>query len=59
MANNVNILVNSVVLNYMALHDEVGAFSNLYQSLGVGTGLGSDLDQYIAFQNIVTGTVPA
>ena len=37
MANNVNLLVNTVILNYMALHDEEGAFSNLYQSLGVGT----------------------
>ncbi len=59
MANNVNLLVNSVVLNYMALHDEVGLFNGLYQSLGISHGLGSDLDQYIAFQNIVTGTVPA
>jgi len=59
MANNVNLLVNSVILNYMALHDEVGAFGNIYQSLGISHGLGSDLDRYIAFENIVTGTVPA
>ena len=59
MANNVNLLVNSVVLNYLALHDEVGLFDGLYQSLGISHGLGSSLDQYIAFQNIVTGTVPA
>jgi hypothetical protein len=59
MANNVNLLVNSVVLNYMALHNEIGAFDSLYQSLGISHGLGSDLDPYIAFENIVTGTVPA
>ncbi len=59
MANNVNLLVNSVVLNYMALHGEEGNFAGLYQSLGISHGLGSNIDQYIAFQNIVSGTVPA
>jgi len=59
MANNVNLLVNSVVLNYMALHGEVGLFDGLYQSLGISHGLGSDLNAYIAFENIVNGTVPA
>jgi len=59
MANNVNLLVNSVVLNYLALHNEVGQFDSLYQSLGISHGLGSDLDKFIAFQNIVDGIVPA
>ncbi len=59
MANNVNLLVNSVILNYMALHGEEGAFDALYQSLQISHGLGSSIDDYIAFQNIVTGTVPA
>ena len=58
MANNVNLLVNAVVLNYMALHNQVGDFTNLYTSLGISHGLGADLDRYIAFQNIVDGTVP-
>ena len=60
MANNVNQLVNSVVLNYMALHDEVtnGDFSAVYQGLGIGHGLGADLDRYVAFESIVSGTVP-
>ena len=58
MANNVNILVNSVVLNYMALHNQIGDFENLYASLGLNHGLGTDLDRYIAFNNIVNGTVP-
>ena len=61
MANNVNQLVNSVVLNYMALHDQVnnGDFSAIYQNLGIGHGLGTDLDRYVAFESIVSGTVPA
>ena len=59
MANNVNLLVNSVILNYMALHGEEGNFDGLYQSLGISHGLGGNIDQYIAFQNIVSGTVPA
>jgi hypothetical protein len=60
MANNVNLLVNSVVLNYMALHDQVnnGAFSSIYQQLGISHGLGSDLERYIAFNPIVNNTVP-
>ena len=59
MANNVNLLVNSVVLNYMALHGETGQFGNIYQQLGIGHGLGSDLDRWVAFNPIVNGTVPA
>ena len=61
MANNVNLLVNSVVLNYMALHGQVstGEFDALYQGLGIGHGLGSDLDRFTAFEPIVNGTVPA
>ena len=61
MANNVNLLVNSVVLNYMALHDQVnnGGFSSIYQQLGISHGLGSDLERYIAFNPIVNNIVPA
>ena len=60
MANNVNNLVNAVVLNYMALHDQVnnGDFAQIYQNLGIGHGLGSDLSRYIAFNPIVSGRVP-
>jgi hypothetical protein len=59
MANNVNLLVNSVVLNYLALHGQVGQFASIYQQLGIGHGLGSDLDRWVAFNPIVNGTVPA
>ena len=60
MANNVNLLVNSVVLNYMALHGQVttGEFAAIYQSLGIGHGLGNDLDRFTAFEPIVNRTVP-
>ena len=59
MANNVNLLVNSVVLNYLALHDQIGDFPGIYQSLGLSHGLGADLDRLVAFEPIVSGTVPA
>ena len=59
MANNVNLLVNSVVLNYLALHGQVGQFASIYQQLGIGHGLGSDLNRWVAFNPIVNGTVPA
>jgi hypothetical protein len=58
MGNNVNLLVNSVVLNYMALHGEQGQFDALYQSLGISHGLGSDLDSLTAFAPIVNGIIP-
>ncbi|MDJ0710025.1 MAG: general secretion pathway protein GspF [Woeseiaceae bacterium] len=57
MANNVNALVNSVILNYMALHGEQGQFNALYQALGISHGLGSDLDSLTAFAPIVNGTI--
>ncbi|MEJ2256807.1 MAG: general secretion pathway protein GspF [Woeseiaceae bacterium] len=59
MANNVNLLVNAVVLNYVALHGEIGQFASIYQQLGIGHGLGNDLDRFVAFNPIVNGTVPA
>jgi hypothetical protein len=61
MANNVNLLVNSVVLNYMALHGEQGQFPYLLdpnRQVGWNHGLGTDLERFIAFEPIVSGTVP-
>jgi len=46
-ANNVNMLVQTVLLNYMALHGDQGNYSGLF-----GNGLGTDLDSLIAFQSI-------
>ncbi len=48
-ANNVNLLVEMIVLNYMALHGEQGNFATLFPN----NGLGSDLDKYLAFNSIV------
>ena len=48
-ANNVNLLVNTVVLNYMALHGEQAGFSALFN--GGNHGLG-DIDAAIAFAQI-------
>ena len=53
-ANNVNLLVQTVLLNYMALHGEAGQFNAMFgNALGTGTGL----DGMIAFESIVTGTI--
>ncbi len=54
-ANNVNLLVETVLLNYMALHGEQGNFATLFP----GHGLGSPAlrDSLTAFQPIVSGTI--
>ncbi|MDH3266194.1 MAG: general secretion pathway protein GspF, partial [Gammaproteobacteria bacterium] len=52
-ANNVNLLVNTVILNYMALHGEQGAFANVFMN----HGLGADLDRLTAFEPICQGTI--
>ncbi len=35
-ANNVNLLVETVILNYMALHGQAGQFGNVFPSNGLG-----------------------
>ena len=54
-ANNVNLLVETLLLNYMALHGEAGQFASRFpgHSLGNSTMLG----RLTAFQPIVSGTV--
>ena len=54
-ANNVNLLVETVILNYMALHGEQGQFATRFP----GNGLGSATlqDSLIAFNPIVNGTI--
>jgi hypothetical protein len=49
-ANNVNLLVQTVLLNYMALHGEAGNYNTLF---GSALGAGSALDGLIAFEPIV------
>ena len=54
-ANNVNLLVETVLLNYLALHGEQGNFATLFP----GHGLGSPAlrDSLTAFEPIVNGTI--
>ena len=44
-ANNVNLLVNTVLLNYMSLNGEIGRFTQVFNN----HGLGSAYEQYAAF----------
>lgn len=56
-ANAVNLLVNTVCLNYMALHGQAGNFATVFGSAnGLGT-TASQLDPLIAFNPIVNGVV--
>nr|WP_010131938.1 twin-arginine translocation pathway signal protein [Microbulbifer agarilyticus] len=50
-ANNVNQLVQTVVLNYMALHGEQGNFGSLFPNHGLGNA--SLMDSLTAFQPII------
>ena len=54
-ANAVNLLVQTGVLNYMALHNQTGQFPAAFQD--VGQGLGADLDKWVAFAPICNGTI--
>jgi hypothetical protein len=49
-ANNVNLLVQTVALNYLALHGEQGNFSSLF---GTSLGNSSMLDSLTAFNPII------
>ncbi len=53
-ANNPNLLVNMLLLNYMAANGDVDPsntanFESIFTTLGVSHGLGSNLGDYIAF----------
>ncbi|HEU4618518.1 MAG TPA: hypothetical protein VFV10_10775 [Gammaproteobacteria bacterium] len=54
-ANNVNLLVSTVLLNYMALHGEQDQFAATFPSHGLGDS--SNLDRFTAFEAIVNGTI--
>jgi hypothetical protein len=54
-ANNVNLLVQTVLLNYMALHGQSGLFNTQF---GTALGTGTSLDAMTAFSPIVNDTVP-
>ncbi|MDZ7668825.1 MAG: hypothetical protein U5Q16_05175 [Gammaproteobacteria bacterium] len=53
-AGNVNLLAQTVVLNYMALHGENGNFSGQF---GGGLGNATMQDSLTAFEPIVNGTI--
>jgi hypothetical protein len=54
-ANNVNLLVETVLLNYLALHGEQGQISTLFPGHGLGSA--TLQDSLIAFNPIVNGTI--
>lgn len=54
-ANNVNLLVQTIALNYLALHGEQGNFANLFPNHGLGNS--TLLDSLTAFTPIVSGTL--
>jgi hypothetical protein len=52
-ANNVNLLVNMVMLNYMSLNGQLpGGNTTAFTTLFPNHGLGSNLNNYIAFNSI-------
>ncbi|HEX7079694.1 MAG TPA: hypothetical protein VF329_01605 [Gammaproteobacteria bacterium] len=54
-ANNVNLLVEMVLLNYMALHGEQNLFADRFPTHGLGDS--TNLDRFTAFEKIVNGTI--
>ncbi|MGB5304694.1 MAG: hypothetical protein WBN51_11080 [Gammaproteobacteria bacterium] len=54
-ANQVNLLVETLVLNYMALHGEQGNFASLFPNHGLGNA--TLMDSLTAFNPIVAGTI--
>lgn len=54
-ANQVNLLVETVILNYMALHGETANFSNLFPGHGLGNA--ALMDRLTAFNAIVNGVI--
>lgn len=52
-ANNVNLLVQMVILNYMALHNEQGRYAEIFGN----NPIAAQQDLFTAFQPIVQGTI--
>lgn len=53
--NNVNLLVETVILNYMALHGQQGDFKTIFPNNGLGNS--TMLDKLTAFNPIFNGTI--
>ena len=49
-SNNVNLLSETVVLNYMALHNDIGRFNEVLPNNGLGAG--ANLDSFVGFNPI-------
>jgi hypothetical protein len=56
-ANNVNLLVQTVLLNYMALHGEAGSFASAFPAHGLGNAQAQSA--LVAFNPIVNGRIGA
>ena len=54
-ANNVNLLAETIILNYMALHGEQANFATLFPNHGLGNS--TLQDSLTAFEPIVAGTI--
>lgn len=54
-ANNVNLLVETITLNYMALHGDQSQFSSVFPNNGLGNS--TLMDSLTAFEPIVNGTI--
>ncbi|XOV86693.1 MAG: hypothetical protein ACFHX7_17195 [Pseudomonadota bacterium] len=54
-ANNVNLLVQTIALNYLALHGDQGSFASLFPGHGLGNSVMQD--SLTAFAPIVSGTI--
>jgi hypothetical protein len=54
-ANNVNLLAETVVLNYMALHGDQGNFGTAVPAHGLGNS--TLQDSLTAFEPILSGTI--
>ena len=56
-ANNVNLLVEMVLLNYMALHNQAGDFATNAFFPTHGLGDATNLDRLTAFEAICNTTI--
>lgn len=54
-ANNVNLLVETIILNYLALHGEQGSLASIIPGHGLGNA--NLMDSLTAFSPIVNGTI--
>jgi hypothetical protein len=54
-ANNVNLLVEMVAHNYLALHNQLGDFPTAFPTHGLGDL--TNLERFTAFEMIVNGTI--